>query len=469
MVTNQLNPSVGYSLREKQVNSLYGSAEFSFRDFLFFTATARNDWSSTLPLDANSYFYPSFSGSFVFSDALEVPSWLSFGKIRASWAEVGGDTDPYQLLATYSLGTTHLGRPTGGVAQGTIPLSALEPSSQVGQEVGLDLRFFDNRVGVDFTWYDQTTTKQILSTTISSTSGFGSRIINAGEMSNTGIELLLTTTPVRTPDVRWDLDFNFSKNKNEVVSLAGDQTSLVLEESRRRGNFVTADVGQPYGTIKGRKYLRENVPLKEDGTADYCNATGRIVHDINGLPIQAPGEICVLGNGTPDVLGGISNRVRYKNFTLSALVDFSFGGDLYSFTNSQGYAAGLHKATLEGRGTGIVGEGVDESGNVNTVVADPQDYYGRVGADIGEEFVYDASFVKLREVQLTYRLPSRWFATTPIQLASISLVGRNLWLIHSNIENVDPESNFTNNNSQGLEHSGVPQVRSLGFNINVRL
>lgn len=469
-VTNQLNPTVGYSLREKQVNSLYGSAEFSFRDFLFFTATARNDWSSTLPLEENSYFYPSFGASFVFSDALDLPDWLSFGKVRASWAEVGGDTDPYQLLPTYSLGTTHLGQPTGGVAQGTIPLAALEPSSQVGQEVGLDLRFFDNRIGIDFTWYDQATTKQILSTTISSTSGFGSRIINAGEMKNTGVELLLTTTPVRTPDVRWDIDFNFSKNENEVVSLAGEQNSLVLGESRRRGNFITADVGEAYGTIKGRKYLRENVPTKEDGSADYCNATGRIVHDVNGLPIQAPGEICILGNGTPDFLGGISNRVRYKNFTLSALVDFSFGGDLFSFTNSQGYSAGLHKATLVGREQGfIVGEGVDEDGNVNAVEADPQDYFGRIGSQIGEEFVYDASFVKLREVQLTYRLPSRWFATTPIQLASISLVGRNLWLIHSNIDNVDPESNFTNNNAQGLEHSGVPQVRSLGFNINVRL
>ena len=472
VVTNQLNTSVGYSLNEKQVNSLYGSAEFSFFEYAFLTVTARNDWSSTLPTDNNSYFYPSISGSFVFSDAFSVPSWMSFGKVRASWAEVGGDTDAYQLALTYSLeSTSHLGQPRGGVAQNQIPLADLKPFSQVGIEAGFDVRFFDNRLGLDFTWYDQTTDDQILSTTISSTSGFGSRVINAGEMTNTGVELLLTTTPVRTADTRWDLDFNFAKNTNEVVSLAGEQTSLILGESRARGNFVTADVGEPFGTIKGRKYLRESVPLDADGNPDECNSTGRIVHDAQGLPIATGGPICVLGNGTPDFVGGISNRVRYKDFTLSALVDFSFGGDIFSFTNSRGYSAGLHKATLEGREAGfIVGEGVDESGNANAVQAAPEDYFGRIGGGtIGEEFVYDASFVKLREVQLTYRLPSRWLAGTPIQLASISLVGRNLWLIHSNTDNIDPESNFTNNNVQGLEHSGVPQVRSLGFNFNVRL
>ncbi len=469
-VGNQLNPSIGYSLNEKQVNSLYGSAEFSFRDYAFLSLTARNDWSSTLPTDNNSYFYPSISGSFVFSDALKMPEWLSFGKVRASWAEVGGDTDAYQLALTYSLrGSAHLGNPRGGVAQGQIPLAALKPFSQVGKEVGIDVRFLDNRVGIDFTWYDQTTDDQILNTTISSASGFGSQVINAGSMKNSGVEMLLSTTPARSADFRWDLDINMAKNTNEVVSLSGDQTSLVLGESRTRGNFITADVGEAFGTIKGRKYLRESVPNDADGNADSCNSTGRIVHDASGLPVQT-GNLCVLGNGTPDFIGGISNTLRYKNFTLRGLVDFSFGGDLFSVTNSSAYGNGLHKATLEGRAAGsIVGDGVDENGAANTVAVDPQDYFGRIASQIGEEFVYDASFVKLRELQLTYRLPSRWFASSPIQLATVSLIGRNLWLIHSEIENVDPESNFTNDNVQGLEHSGVPQVRSFGFNINVRL
>ncbi|RMH65253.1 MAG: SusC/RagA family TonB-linked outer membrane protein [Bacteroidetes bacterium] len=475
VVTNQANPTVGYGYNEKQINSLYGSAELSYNDYLFLTLTGRNDWSSTLPIDNNSYFYPSVSASFVFSDAFAMPSWLTFGKLRASWAEVGGDTDPYQLFLTYSLSGSHMGRPRGAVAQSQIPLANLKPSSTVGVEAGFDLRFFDNRIGTDFTVYSQTASDQILSTTISNASGFNSQVINAGEIKNTGVELLLTTTPVRTADWRWDLDFNVSRNINEVVELIEGQTSLILAESRRRGNFVTADVGEPYGTIKGQKYLRQNVPTKVDPNTgetvpDPCNATGPIVHDADGLPMST-GDLCVLGNGTPDVIGGISNTVRYRNFTLSALLDMRFGGEIYSYTNSQGYASGLHKATLQGREQGyLVGEGVDQDGNPNTVQANPQDYFGRIASQIGEEFVYDASFVKLRELQLSYRLPSRLLARTPITVATVSVIGRNLWLIHSNVDNVDPESTFRNDQQGiGLEHSGVPQTRSLGFSINVRL
>ena len=466
VVTNQNNRSHGYSLSEKQINSFYGSAEFAYNDYLFVTVTGRNDWSSTLPVDNNSYFYPSISGSFVFSDAFAMPSWMTFGKVRASWAEVGGDTSPYQLALTYSLQGSHLGQPRGGVAQGRIPLAALKPSSTVGKEIGVDIRVLDGRLGVDFTLYTQSATDQILSTTISNASGFGSQVINAGEIKNSGVELLLTTTPVRTSDFRWDFDVNLAKNTNEVVDLIEGQTSLVLAESRRRGNFVTADVGEPYGSIKGRKYLRQNVP---SGGSD-CDATGPIVHDSDGLPMRT-GDLCVLGNGTPDVIGGVSNSIRYKNFTIRALIDMRFGGEIFSYTNSQGYSAGLHQATLQGReGAGIVGDGVDQNGSPNTVSADPQDYFGRIGSQIGEQFIYDAGFVKLRELQISYRLPTRLLAGSPIKLAVISLVGRNLWLISSDVDNVDPESTFRNDqNGLGLEHSGVPQTRSIGFNISVRL
>ncbi|GAB5518727.1 MAG: SusC/RagA family TonB-linked outer membrane protein [Rhodothermales bacterium] len=469
VVTNQNVLSHAYNFNEKQINSLYGQAEFSYNEYFFLNVTGRNDWSSTLPVDNNSYFYPSVSGSFVFSDALNTPDWMSFGKVRASWAEVGGDTNPYQLALTYNLNGSHLGQPRGAIAQGQIPLADLKPSSTVGMEAGFDIRFFDNRLGADFTVYTQTASDQILSTTISSASGFGSQVINAGEIKNSGIELLLTTTPVRTGDLRWDLDFNMARNQNEVVDLIDGQTSLVLAESRHRGNFVTADVGEAYGSIKGRKYLRQNVPTGED--ASDCDATGAIVHDADGLPMRTS-DLCVLGNGTPDFIGGISNTVRYKNFSVRALVDVRLGGDIFSVTNSAAYGNGLHKNTLQGREQGfIVGEGVDQDGNVNTVQADPQDYFGRIGGGtIGEEFIYDATFAKLREVQLTYRVPSRYLNTTPIKLATISLVARNLFILYSNVDNVDPESIF-NNTQQGigLEHSGVPQTRSLGFNLNVRL
>ncbi|MEM6646885.1 MAG: SusC/RagA family TonB-linked outer membrane protein [Bacteroidota bacterium] len=468
VVTNQNVLSHGYSFNEKQVNSLYGQAEFSYSDYLFLNLTGRNDWSSTLPVDNNSYFYPSVNLSFVFSDALQMPEFLSFGKVRANWAEVGGDTDPYQLGLTYSLNGSHLGQPRGAIAQGQIPLADLRPSSTVGVEAGFDVRFFDNRLGADFTVYSQTASDQILATTISSASGFGSQLINAGEIKNSGVELLLTTTPVRSGDLRWDLDFNMARNRNEVVELIDGQTSLVLAESRNRGNFVTADVGEAYGTIKGRKYLRQNVPTGED--ASDCDATGAIVHDAGGLPVRT-NDLCVLGNGTPDLIGGISNTVRYKNFSVRALVDVRLGGEIFSVTNSSGYGNGLHQNTLEGREEGfIVGEGVDQDGNVNTTEADPQDYFGRIAGSIGEEFVYDASFAKLREVQFTYRVPSRYLNATPIKLATISLVARNLFILYSNVDNIDPESIF-NNTQQGigLEHSGVPQTRSLGFNLNVRL
>ncbi len=468
VVTNQNTRSHGYGISEKQINSLFGSAEFSYADYLFITLTARNDWSSTLPVDNNSYFYPSISGSFVFSDAFEVPSWLSFGKLRASWAEVGGDTNPYSLALTYALYGSHLGQPRGGVAQGRIPLASLKPSASIGIEGGFDIRFMDNRFGVDFTYYTQSAINQILSTTISSASGFGSQTINAGEIKNSGIELLLSTTPYRTGDLRWDFDVNVSRNKNEVVDLVEGQTSLTLAESRHRGNFVTAEVGEAYGSIKGRKYLRQNVP---SGGSD-CDATGPIVHDADGLPMRT-GDLCIVGNGTPDFIGGIGNSLRWRNVSLSMLFDMRFGGDIFSVTNSAAYDNGLHKNTLQGREEkgGMVGEGVDQEGNPNAVQADPQDYWGRIGGGfIAEEFVYDASFVKLRELQISYRLPPNVLARTPIKVATISLVGRNLWLIYSKVDNLDPESIFNNTQSGiGLEHSGVPQVRSIGVNLNVRL
>lgn len=469
VVNNQNTRGHGYGYNEKQINSLYGSAELSYNDYFYLTVTARNDWSSTLPVASNSYFYPSFSASLVLSDALELPDIISFAKLRGSWAQVGGDTFPYQLALTYSLAASHLGQPRGQVAQGSIPLSELRPSQTVGIEGGFDVRFLDNRFGIDFTYYTESATNQILSTTISNASGFGAQVINAGEIANQGLELLFSTTPVREGDWRWDLDLNLARNQNEVVDLVEGQTSLVLGESRHRGNFVTADIGEAYGSIKGKKYLRQNVPTGED--ASDCDSTGPIVHDADGLPV-ATSDLCVIGNGTPDLTGGISSSLRWRNLSLNLLFDMRFGGDLFSVTNSAGYLNGLHRNTLQGRDVGyIVGDGVNEAGEPNTVEADPQDYFGRIGGGtIGEEFIYDASFVKLRELQVRYDLPSRLFVRTPVKFASISLVARNLFLLYSNVDNLDPESLYNSTNRGiGLEHAGVPQTRSIGFNLNVRL
>jgi hypothetical protein len=532
-ISNASQTSTEYDFSAKEINSLYGSAEFSYKNYLFLTTTARNDWSSSLPTDNNSYFYPSVSASFVFSDALNAPTWLSFGKLRASWAEVGGDTDPYRLSLTYALGNfTHQGQPIGRIAQTEIPLSELKPSSLTGWEVGLDTRFMDNRFGLDIGYYNQVASDQILQTGVDPTSGYNAKVINAGEIKNSGVEALLSLTPIRSPDLRWDLDANFGLNRSEVTSLLGDPrcadpfpgedvdcsesiTSLGLGGASRIADGGTmgifADVGEAYGIIKGRAFARD--------------AAGNIILDEAGLPVQ--GEFRILGNSNPDWTAGINNTVRYKNFTLSALIDISVGGDIFSGTNANGYGFGLHMNTLEGRsecesagydsecwvpsgvqfpdgipfesgdkGRDGLGPGDDgytgpdegeangvtrevfETGTPNTTAVYPQDYYGRIVGQIAEEFVYDASYVKLRQVQISYRAPSSWFRNTPIQMATFSLVGRNLWIIHKNTPNIDPESflpiqggsgaSTVVGNAMGSELAGVPQTRSIGFNVNLK-
>ncbi len=522
-ISNAAQTSNGFGVSKKEINSLYGSAEFSYQNYLFLTLTARNDWSSTLPVQNNSYFYPSVSASFVFTDAVKLPTWFTYGKVRGSWAEVGGDTDPYRLSLTYALGNfTHQGQPVGRIAQTAIPLADLKPSSHVGWEVGFDTRLFDNRVGVDFTYYSAETSNQILSTTVPVTTGYSSKIINAGSIENRGVELLLNLTPVRTPNMRWDIDTNFARNISKVTQLLGDPGCAApfppesldctqflgvlslggqsrIASGRTMGVF--AEVGEPYGIIKGFKYARD--------------ANGNIILDDAGLPVQGAFEI--LGDGNPDWTAGITNTFRYKNVTVSALLDISVGGEIFSGTNAQAYAAGLHKNTLPGRaecdaagwaepcwtpsgvvfpdgvpfeigdkgrdGLGPGDEGysgpdegeangrtreVFEAGSPNTTKVFPEDYYGRVVGQIAEEFVYDASYVKLRQLQVSFRLPTRWLVRSPIRMATFSLVGRNLLILHKNIPNVDPESNLNVGNAQGTELAGVPQVRSIGFNLNLR-
>lgn len=463
-LSNLANQSPIYSISEKAINSVYGSIELSYNDILYLTGTARQDWFSTLSNIAvddedNAILYPSVSASFIFSDAFEMPSWLTFGKIRGSWAQVGGDTDPYNLALTYGLvGQGHLGNPLGRIAQGRIPNANLVPLSNTEVEIGVDLRLLKNRLGIDFAYYDRKTEDDILFASVSQTSGYGSQVVNVGEVTNNGIELLITGTPVRTNDLTWEVTFNLAKNNSNVSSLldpenddlAGtDQAeNLRVAEARSRNAYIHHIEGFPYSAIMGFRYARD--------------ASGNIQLDDNGLPMQ--GDFGVLGVGVHDLTGGINNTIRYKELSLSFLLDFKSGGDIYSGTNRTAYGAGLHMKTLEGRESGTV---TLADGQTTTLAPnDVQDYWSRV-ASITEEFVYDASFLKLRQLTLSYSLPRSIIGNTPFTRASVAFVGRNLWLISSNVDNIDPEATYNNANGQGLEWYGVPQTRTFGFDLNL--
>ncbi|MTI86913.1 MAG: SusC/RagA family TonB-linked outer membrane protein [Balneolaceae bacterium] len=463
-ISNMADISPNYGFSEKQVNSLYGSADIAYNDYLFLSVTGRNDWSSTLPEDNNSFFYPSISTSFIFTEALgdQSPSWMSFGKVRASWAEVGSDTNPYQLNLAYNiLSFTHQGQSTAAIANNNIPLATLKPTSTKELELGFDVRFLDDRLSLDMTWYDRQTNDQILSTTVSNTTGYGSRVINAGQLDNTGIELLLTAVPVFSRDLLWETSLNYSRNKSEVVELAGEQQALLLAQSRTQNATITATIGQEYGTIRGFKYRRD--------------ANGKIIHE-NGLPLQSEEQV-ILGKGTPDWTAGWSNTVSYKSWSLNTLVGIHWGGQMYSGTNSYAYGAGLHKNTLEGRADCdqggspyspcYVAEGVDVGGGDNTTAVLPSAYYSQIASKITEEFVYDANFIKLRQLQLSYQLPESILAEIPVRSASFSITGRNLLYFYNSVPNVDPESSINRGNAQGLELAGVPGARSFGFSIDI--
>ncbi len=449
-ITNTRNRSIGYGISKRQINSLFGSAEISYNNFLYLTATARQDWWSTLPENDNGLLYPSVGMSFVLSDAFELPRSVDFAKLRASWAQVGGDTDPYQLLLDYGLyGQGHLGQPLGGITSGQIPNSALVPLTNTEFEVGMDFRMFKNRFGVDFSYYNRKTENDILRAGVSGTSGFGTRVVNVGELRNSGVELLLNIVPVKTNKFNWDLSFNMAYNDSEVVRLLTpeqDEEQLFQDESRTRSAYIYQIEGKPYSSIMGFRYARDD--------------NGNIMLDDDGLPMR--GDFDLLGQGVHPFTMGVNNTFSFKNFSFSFLIDGKFGGDIYAATNAFAYLRGLHQNTLEGRETGEI-----RLPDGNTTKLEPQnvqDYWGRV-FNISEEFVQDASFIKLRQFTLGYRLPSAFVSKTPFNSASISLVGRNLLLLYSQVDNIDPESTYSNGNAQGLEMFGVPQTRSFGVDL----
>ncbi|MDP4217484.1 MAG: SusC/RagA family TonB-linked outer membrane protein [Bacteroidota bacterium] len=451
----------GIDYTHYRVNSVYGSADLGYKNFLFLTVTARNDWFSTLNINTDHYLYPSVAASFVFTDALRMPEWVSFGKLRASYAQSSNGTTPYQNILTYGLqGYSISGQPVGYVAGGqVIPNASLKPVQIAEKEIGLNMEFLNNRVGFDLAVYDKRTTNDIVQVTVSPTSGYNSNIENIGKLRNKGVELLLTGSPVKTRNFSWDMSFNIGLNSNQVEYLGGLRSIVIGGAFPRWGSEVSVSnvVGMPYGQIMGFGYKK--------------NVKGQTIFNSIGEPEQSD-SVIALGSGVYKTTGGFSNTFHYKNFALSVLFDFKYGAKIYSGTNLLLYYYGLQKTTLQGREGGFVGTGVTDGGGANTTKVNAEQYWQDISAGgsdhIAQEFVYDASFIKLRSLSLTYSLPEKSLGNSFIKGLNVSLVGRNLATLVKHTPNIDPESSLNNTNGQGLELSGYPAVRSLGLNVNVK-
>ncbi|WP_192085261.1 SusC/RagA family TonB-linked outer membrane protein [Algoriphagus sp. Y33] len=465
-VRNVRAPSITYDFSEYGINSYFGAANIGYKNVLFFNATARQDQFSTLAGANSKLFYPSFSLSGVLSDMFTFPEVITFAKVRGSWGQAGGGApNPYALNLTYGLvGAGHLGGNLGQIQNESIPNSNLGPYTSTEYEIGADLRFFDNRVGLDVAYYNRTTKDDILATGISGTSGFNTTTINIGELRNKGFEFLLNITPIAR-DFKWDISFNFANNVSEVLSLGtnseGESIEFInLGNSRLQRESIRHIVGEPLGMIAGFKQLEID---------------GQKVYDDNGYPVATDGYETI-AQGRHPISAGFSNTFSYKGFRMYFLIDVRSGGYMMSGTNSSAYSRGLHENTLVGRDGGLTISGVNLAGEPMewTIPANPTNseeylldqYYQRY-AQITENVVYDASFAKLREFTFGYTFPAKVIGKTPLQSLTLSFVGRNLALLWSNVPNVDPESAYANDgNSQGLEYFGLPTNRSFGFNLS---
>jgi TonB-linked SusC/RagA family outer membrane protein len=460
-------PAEGKS--QKKVHSVYGSAQFDYNDYLFVEITARNDWSSALPAASRSYFYPSVSTSLVFTEMIPI-NWgvLTYGKIRGSYAEVGNDLPPHRLdLNFVPNGLSHGGQSFGQIIS-TLPPVDLKPERTTSVEVGVEAEFFKNRLSADIAYYRAGTVDQILrDLPVSKASGFEGITINAGLVVNQGIEISLRGTPVQTTNFKYETYLNFTRNRSTVEELAENVERYQLgNDYDQFGISIQAEVGGAFGDIYANKpYLRDP-------------ATGKRIIDSNGLPVQDNTGIKKIGNFQPDFLLGFGHTITFKNITLGVLVDVRQGGDIFSFSNSIAAANGNARFTQNNRlewyagAGGYVADGVLQDGSPNTIEVNPETYWRNVGgrsSNYAEEFLYDGSFIKFREFTLGYSLPLNFLKKTPISGIHLSLVGRNLFILHKNTPGFDPEATFNSGNDQGIEAFAFPSTRSVGFNLKLTL
>ncbi|MFH4966015.1 SusC/RagA family TonB-linked outer membrane protein [Gaetbulibacter sp. M235] len=454
---------------QTKTNSLYGSFEFDYDKFFYLTFTGRNDWFSTLSFPGkttpNNDFYWSLSGSLLLNEAFELPKAINYAKLRASYAQVaGGAQDAYALNLDYAVTGSFQGQSFGQLNGNTIPNPNLIPFQKDEYEIGFEGRFLNNRLNLDMAYYSNNTKNDIVSAAASLSSGYTSSILNIGELENKGIEFLIGGTPIKNEDFSWSTSFNLGYNDSKIVHTDDEDTPINVDgsQSRDRTAIISHIVGEHYGVIYGSSYKRDD--------------NGNIMYDITGsIPKPVQGENKILGQGVAPYTMGFSNTFRYKNISLGFLIDAKFGGSVYSGTNHDMTTVGLTKKTLEGRDTGLVVSGIDNAtGQPFTMTVAPEslgNYWGLIGAEtagIAEEFVYSTDFIKFRELSLSYNLPKKVLENIFINDLRISLIGRNLFFISKDIENVDPEAALNNLNSQGIERFGIPSTRSYGFSINVK-
>jgi TonB-linked SusC/RagA family outer membrane protein len=452
-------PTIDQTLQRRQVQGIYGSAAFTIKNWWTVEGTARNDWSSTLPVGANSYFYPSVNTSVVVTDAIPGMQgrFLTSLKLRAASAKVGSDAPVYSLVPVFLGNANRFGSLPQFGLDSRLANPNLKPEITRSDEVGAELALFDSRVSLDASLYSKSTKNQIFDVDISGASGFNKKWVNAGEISNKGIETLLTIIPVQSANgFNWTTTFNWAHNKSMVVDLAPDVETIVLGTGGFGDVLVEARKGQPYGAIRGYRYLRDD--------AGNIQVSG-------GFPLSED-TLSVLGNIQPKWTGGWANQFSFGNFSINTLLDARKGGKLYSVTNMFGEYAGVLENSIPGRekdwnDPGVVVQGIDvDTGLPNTTAITAERYYhGLFGYT--ERYVYDAGYVKLRELRLSYNLPASWAnKLMGAHGATIAFTGRNLKM-WTNVPNIDPEFAYSSRNDQGIEVNMSPNPRSLGFNLRI--
>ena len=475
-ITNYAEQSVQQSAYTKQISSFYGSASVGYKHTYYLEGTLRSDKSSTLPTNNNVYVYPSVSGSVVFSEFLKNKNIINYGKFRASFAQVGSDTDPYQVVTSYT--KSKYAYPDYAMTMITntvMPNSDLKPTRTNSFELGLEMKFFHNRLGLDITYYNQVSKDQIIALASSAASGYAYRLINAGKITNKGIEIALNGRVLDYKGFAWDAGINFSKNTNKVKELVEGMDYFEIEKASWCGVSVGAEVGQNFGSIVGKDFKRT-----ADGQA--------IINAETGLP-EVDDKLHTIGNASWDWTGGFYSTFTYKNFKLSAGFDVKVGADLFSMSMRSAYATGKATETLagreewyqsqeeinSGRGTekrGFIAPGViqnaDGTYRPNDIPVNPEQYWEQVATNCPRQFVYDNSYVKCRELTFGYTFPEKMLSALKIvKSLSVSFVARNPFIVWKRIPNIDPDSGY-NTSGLGLEYGSLPSRRSYGFNVNVK-